>query len=307
MIQEIKTLSHEEWVVLRNKTIGGSDAGAIAGLNPYQSAYSLWAEKTGKVPPFEGNLKTEVGTYLEDFVAKLFERETGKKVRRRNSTVYNGDYPWAHANVDRVIVGENAVLEIKTTSNLTHKKILEGGEIPDIWYCQITHYMAVCGYRKAYLAVLIDNSVFKWFELSYDESEAAALMQLEEVFFKHMQEGTPPPVSGMECDTETISIIYANSTEGSVDLWGRDAMMDEFFSIGEQIDALKARRNLIQQQICSDMGECDTGTSNKYRVTWKTQQRRTFDHKRFAAEHPEIDMSSYYRVSTSRPFKIKAL
>ena len=307
MIREIKTPSHEEWVVLRNKTIGGSDAGAVAGLSPYQSAYSLWAEKTGKVPPFEGNLKTEVGTYLEEFVAKLFERETGKKVRRKNATVYNDDYPWAHANVDRVIVGENAVLEIKTTSNLSYKKLLEKNEIPDVWYCQTMHYMAVCGYRKAYLAVLIDNSVFRHFEIYYDDAEAKALMQLEEAFYKHMQEDTPPPVSGMDCDTETISAIYSDSTEGSVDLWGRDALLDEYFSLGERIDVLKQQRELIQQQICADMGEYDTGMSDKYKVTWKTQQRSTFEHKRFAEEHPEIDLSSYYKVSTSRPFKIKAL
>ena len=307
MIREIKTPSHDEWVVLRNKTIGGSDAGAIVGLNPYQSAYSLWAEKTGKVPPFEGNLKTEIGTYLEDFVAKLFERETGKKVRRRNATVYNDDYPWAHANVDRVIVGENAVLEIKTTSNLDCKKKLESGEIPEAWYCQTMHYMAVCGYHKAYLAVLIDTSTFKWFEILYDAAEAETLMALEKVFYEHMQSDTPPPVSGMDCDTETISAIYADSVEGSVDLWGRDSLMDEYFSLAERIDDLKRQQELIRQQICSDMGEYDTGSSERYRVTWKTQQRSTFDHKRFAADNPGVDMSRYYKVSTSRPFKIKAL
>lgn len=307
MIREIKTPSHDEWVVLRNKTIGGSDAGAIAGLSPWQSAYSLWAEKTGKVPAFEGNLKTEVGTYLEEFVAKLFERETGKKVRRRNATVYNDDYPWAHANVDRTIVGENAVLEIKTTSSLTYKKLLEAGEVPDAWYCQMTHYMAVCGYRKAYLAVLIDNSQFKWFDVLYDETEAKALMQLEKTFYKHMQDDTPPPVSGMDCDTEAINTIYAESTEGTVDLWGRDNLMEEYLALGDKIDALKSQRELIQQQICADMGEYDTGSSDRFRVTWKTQQRSTFEHKRFAAEHPEIDLSGYYKISTSRPFKIKSL
>lgn len=307
MIREIKTPSHDEWVELRNKTIGGSDAGAIAGLNPYQSAYSLWAEKTGKVKPFEGNLKTEVGTYLEDFVAKLFERETGKKIRRRNCTVYNDDYPWAHANVDRVVVGENAVLEVKTTFNLDYKRQLEKNEVPEAWYCQVMHYMAVCGYRKAYLAVLIDNSMFRWFEVFYDENEASTLMELEKAFFKHMEDDTAPPVSGMDCDTDAIDEIYAESTEGSVDLWGRDNLLDEYFDLGERIDALKRQQEAIRQQICSEMGDYDTGNTERYKVIWKAQQRSTFDHKRFAAENPNIDISGYYKVSTSRPFKIKAL
>lgn len=307
MIHEIKTPSHDEWVVLRNKTIGGSDAGAIAGLNPYQSAYSLWAEKTGKVKPFEGNLKTEVGTYLEEFVAKLFERETDKKVRRRNATVYNDDFPWAHANVDRVIVGENAVLEVKTTFNLDYKRQLEKNEVPEAWYCQVMHYMAVCGYRKAYLAVLIDNGTFKWFEVFYDEDEARTLMDLEKAFFKYMEDDTPPPVSGMDCDTEAIDEIYAESTEGAVDLWGRDNLLDEYFELGERIDALERQQEAIKQQICAEMGDYDTGNAERYKVTWKTQQRQTFDHKKFAADNPHVNLSGYFKVSTSRPFKIKAL
>lgn len=45
MITQIKTGSREEWLELRKKYIGGSDASAVIGANPYRSAYALWAEK----------------------------------------------------------------------------------------------------------------------------------------------------------------------------------------------------------------------------------------------------------------------
>lgn len=67
-------MPHERWLEIRSKTIGGSDAAAVVGLNAYVSPYALWAEKTGKVAGFGGNLATEVGSYLKDFVAKLFEK-----------------------------------------------------------------------------------------------------------------------------------------------------------------------------------------------------------------------------------------
>ena len=38
----------------RAMTIGSSDAAAILGLNPYQNAYGVWAEKRGMVEPFTG-------------------------------------------------------------------------------------------------------------------------------------------------------------------------------------------------------------------------------------------------------------
>jgi len=307
MIREVKTNSHEEWLELRGKTIGGSDAGAIAGLNPHQSAYSLWAEKMGKVPAFEGNLTTEVGSYLEEFVAKLFERETGKKVRRKNCTMFNDDYPWAHANVDRVVVGENAVLEIKTTNSLTNEKLIAGGDYPESWYCQAMHYMAVCGFEVAYIAVLINCREFKYFKVEYDLDEAETLMGLESAFWKHLQDGTPPPMSGMECDTDALETIYAESTSGSVELFGRDALLDEYSDLARRIDELKQRQDAIKQLICSDIGDFDTGVGNRWKVTWRTQQKHTFDHKRFAADHPDVDLSGYYKVSTSRPFKVKEI
>ena len=98
--------SRDEWLQIRRGYIGGSDAGAIIGMNPYASAFSVWAEKTGKVPEFEGNISTRTGTLLEDLVAKLFMEETGKKVHRLNFTVVNDAYPFACANIDREIIGE---------------------------------------------------------------------------------------------------------------------------------------------------------------------------------------------------------
>ena len=151
MINEIAYKNKEEWLALRRKLgIGGSDAGAVIGLNPYKSAYTLWAEKTGRIPEFEGNLTTEVGSYLEEFVAKLFEKETGKKVRRKNKMLVNTDYPWAFGDVDRLIVGEKALLEIKTTNSIPIMKQLRNSEeFPEAYYAQVVHYLAVSGLEKA--------------------------------------------------------------------------------------------------------------------------------------------------------------
>lgn len=84
MITKQATANHEEWKALRHQYIGGSDAAAVVGMNAFVSPYALWAEKTGRLPGFEGNLATEVGTYLEEFVAQKFATETGKRFARAN-------------------------------------------------------------------------------------------------------------------------------------------------------------------------------------------------------------------------------
>lgn len=39
-------MPHEEWLRYRKKGIGGSDAGAICGVNKYRSAVSVFLDKT---------------------------------------------------------------------------------------------------------------------------------------------------------------------------------------------------------------------------------------------------------------------
>ena len=134
-ITKIKCNSNEEWLAERRKSIGGSDAGTICGYNKYSTPYALWAEKTGLVEPDDLSDKEAVrlGNDLEDYVAKRFQEATGKKVRRCNFTFRNDDFPFAHANIDREVLGEEAGLEIKTTSNFDYIHLCENGEYPPVW------------------------------------------------------------------------------------------------------------------------------------------------------------------------------
>ena len=115
-------LSRSDWLKWRRKGIGGSDAGAILGMNSWSTPYRIWAEKLGMLPEQEDNEAMRQGRDLEEYVAQRFAEKTGKKIRRRNAMFMHDDYPWMLANIDRDIVGENAGLECKTSSSLNIKK-----------------------------------------------------------------------------------------------------------------------------------------------------------------------------------------
>ena len=306
MIKEIAYRDKAEWLSLRKNYIGGSDAAAVVGLNPYCSPYALWAEKTGQTPPFEGNVITEVGSYLEALVADMFTRETGKKVRRKNRMMVNDLYPFACADVDRVVIGENAILECKTTNSVPAMRKFKQGEYPEHWYCQMMHYMAVGGYEKAYLGVLIGCREFKHFELYRDEAEIAALMGEEKIFWENVQTKTAPPVDGHISTSEALSAILPESTESTVTLFGYDADLQRFVELAAQAKAIKAEQESIANRIKAFMGDAGRGDSDRFHVTFNTQTRKTFDAIRFAAEHPEIDITKYFNVSKARPFKVAA-
>lgn len=304
MTNEIAYNGREEWLSLRRNFIGGSDAGAVVGLNPYKSAYTLWAEKTGKVPEFEGNLITEVGSYLEDFVAKLFEKETGKKVRRKNRMLINHEYPFACADVDRVVVGENAILECKTTNSFPVMKKFKNGEYPESWYCQMTHYLAVGGYEKAYLAVLIGCREFKIFELDRDEGEIKALMSAEEELWDKVQKNIPPVADGASSTSETITAIYPESNDNIANLMAYEADLKQYMTYTSLIKDVEKQRDEVANRIKAFMGESGRGESNHYKVSWTSSKRVSFDSKKFASDHADIDLSDYYKSTNVRTFKV---
>lgn len=303
-IQRIKRESREEWLELRKKYIGGSDAASVVGLNDYQSPYALWTEKMGIAPAFEGNLRTRVGTELEPVIAKLFEEETGKKVQNCNFTLINDVFPWAVADVDRMVIGEDAILEIKSTSalNLKHYK---NGDYPARFYVQVMHYLAVTGKQKAYLAVLIGNSDFRIFEIERDEDEISALMEAEKQFYGYMQSGEEPPANAV--DVESIELAHPASNGTSIELFGQQNIMREYLELKARIAALEKEADGIAAVLKQDMGDAEKGTDGEYIVTWANRTRTTFDKKAFQKDNPNIDLSKWEKTSNYRAFSIKKL
>ena len=296
-------MSHEEWLEQRNKTIGGSDASAILGMNSYSSPYTVWAEKLGKLPPKEDNESMRIGRDLEAYVAQRFTEKTGKKLRRENNILFNPKYPFAHANVDRMVIGEDAGLECKTTSSLNLTKF-KNGEFPDNYYAQCVHYMMVTGCKRWYLAVLVLGKGFFDFTIERDEEEIKALAKSEEAFWEYVKSKTPPAVDGSNSTTETITTIFPNSNTESVNLFAYEDSLKQYIAIGKQIKELKALQDEMANKVKSFMSEAGKGESQNFKVSWPTATKSTFDHKRFAEEHPEVDLTDYYKLSSYRTFKV---
>lgn len=306
MIRTVDTrnMTHEQWLQERRKAIGGSDAAAIVGLNAYSSPFTVWLDKLGRLPPKEENEAMRIGHDLEEYVAQRFTEATGKKVRRRNAIIYNDEYPFAHANIDRAVVGENAILECKTTSILNIKKF-KGGEYPANYYVQVMQYMAVTGAKKAYIAVLVLGEGFYWYEVQRNEEEIAALMEAEREFWEHVVQQTEPPVLGKACDSDALKGLYPDSNGETVELFGRAKQMEQYLAIKAEIKALEAKADEIANAIKQELGENERGTDGDYTATWKTQTRNTFDKKALANAHPEINLDDFTKTTTCRVFAVK--
>ena len=160
-------MTRDKWLEARRSAIGGSDAAAIIGLNQYSSPYSVWADKTGRLPEKPDNEAMRQGRDLEEYVASRWREETGKKTHRVNAILYNKDIPFAHANVDRWVTGENAGLECKTTSIMNLKNM-------PYMYPECNEPLKSLGYRK----IIVKNYI-----MIYEVNEKKNNVNLLRLFY----------------------------------------------------------------------------------------------------------------------------
>lgn len=299
-----RSVSRSDWLAQRRKTIGGSDAAGIVGLSQYATPYTVWADKTGRLPEPEDNEAMRQGRDLEEYVAKRWEEATGKAVRRSNAILYNSLYPFAHADIDRTVVGESAGLECKTTAALNLRQF-RGVEFPEKYYVQCVHYLAVTGCTRWYLGVLVFGKGFFTFTLERDQAEIDALMTTEHNFWELVKQDTPPALDGLTPTGNALQSIYPTSRSNGIHLFGRETMLSEYIQLQSEKKDILERISKIENTIKADMGEAERGECGIYSVSWKTQTRQTLQVKEFAKAHPEIDLNPFYKQSTARPFKVK--
>lgn len=283
-------LPREEWLKYRRMGIGGSDAGAVLGFNPYKGPYMVYIEKVeGYQPDMEGNEAVYWGNVLEDVVASEFSRRSGKKVRRVNAVLQSAEHPFMLANLDREIVGENAILECKTT-NAFNGMEWDGEEVPASYICQCQHYLAVTGAEVCYIACLVGGNRFVWKEIARDDEFIDYLIDRERDFWEtHVLAKKPPAADGLGNTTAFLDGRYADSAAEEMVLPKRAAQAaEEFLRLKSMRKELDEKLEACKNQLKSSMGHAEYGVCGKFAVTWKPQSQTRVDTQKLKEAYPDI-------------------
>lgn len=301
-------MNHETWLQYRKKGIGGSDAGSICGLNPYSTAISVFQDKTQpQVEEKADNEAMRQGRDLEEYVARRFTEETGKKVRRANAIFYQEENPFMLANVDRLIVGENAGLECKTASAYSADK-WKDGHIPESYEIQCHHYMAVTGADAWYIACVVLGKEFIWHKIERDEETIQMLIQIETDFwYQNVLADKMPAPDGSKAAEELLSKYYKNSDPGkSIALVGFDEKLKRRDEISELQDKLEKEKKQIEQEVKVYMEDAEKADSDHYSVSWKPVTSNRVDSKKLKSVYPEV-YQECVKASESRRFTVKEI
>lgn len=202
--------NREEWLKNRFKGIGGSEASAIVGMNPYMTNVKLWQIKVGQVVPEDISDKAYVkyGTYAEEHLRALFGLDFPQYQVEYvdNNSYFNDKYPFALASLDGVLIeketGRKGILEIKTTEILqSMQREKWNDKIPDNYYIQVLHYLMVTEYEfvvlKAQLKTVFNGIPYLqikhyFIERKDVEDDIQYLADEEKKFWKLVQEKRKP-------------------------------------------------------------------------------------------------------------------
>lgn len=298
-----KETSHEQWLEIRKKSIGGSEAGALIGLSPYASPLTVYLDKKGMSKHKETNEAMRQGTDFEQYVAERFTEETGKKVKRDNFMYMHDDYDFITANIDRVVVGENAGLECKTMGAFNDYD-LEGGEYPQMYYTQCQHYMMVKGFDKMYLAILVFQRGFYVFEIERDENFIQDLLIAEKTFWEeYIMKDVMPQPDGSEASEKAVREMFPEGNEDKKTK-SPDTLVELYIQYGERVKMWKDKQTEVKNKICMLMGDAVIAESDKYKCSWKNQSISRLDTKALKEQMPTI-YNKFLKKSESRVFRVK--
>ncbi|MCL2187959.1 MAG: YqaJ viral recombinase family protein [Defluviitaleaceae bacterium] len=301
-------LPYADWLELRRTGLGGSDASVVCNINQYKSPIELWMEKTGQYPHQEAGEAAYWGTQLESLVRSEFNKRTGIEVTPVNEILQSEAYPFMLANLDGVCEHPHygtCIFEAKTTG------AFNGGDwedaIPDVYMLQIQHYMAVTGYKGAYVAVLIGGNTFKWKFIERDDDLISIIIRLESDFWEKVKTGMPPSVDGSDASAKFLKARFPDSVPLSkIDLPDTAAdIITQYDSACEKVEQFNEQKQEAENLLKQMLGEHEAGAIRDRVIIWKTVTQERLDSKTLKTEHPTL-YKKYASKTSHRRFSIKA-
>lgn len=273
----------------RRQGIGGSDAAAVIGVDPYKDALTIYRQKIGELDSSADTRDTLRGRYLEPVAVQLYHEKTGRKLRRQPQRTHKA-FPFVIGNVDRQIVDAEpgpGVLEVKCPKLQVFTRVKLKG-LPIQYIVQMQHYLGVYGYKWGSFALFnADLWEMIHFDIAADPDFQATLFEAEARFWnEHVVRHVEPTTEvGPKIDLSALPAIDGTLVTRDDMEWGAAAQsLREAKALMETLEGLEAD---AKERLKALMGGYGAAEGYGLRVYWKAREgRRTFDRKLLEASRP---------------------
>jgi putative phage-type endonuclease len=235
-----------EWHELRSRGIGGSDIGTIMGLNPWESAFSLWAKRTGQIPnPPIDNWSIRFGKAFEEPILRLWWEQNPEWDVYLAGTYQHPKVPYLLANPDALahnpVTDEWIVVEVKTARS-------HWGDVPPAYRAQVMHYMDVFGVDRGVI-VAVAGWAWEEREIVRDQFEVDTQRASAARFWEHLQETVKPEWDGSKSTYEAERHLHPSIAEEEVAVGqlGVDLMAAQFRFDDAEAKLLQAKSRVLDK------------------------------------------------------------
>lgn len=255
----ISSSDRKAWLAMRGSGIGASESAAVLGLDPFQSAFTLFQRKLGLIETPD-NEAMKWGRRLETACADAFAEEAGRKVWGGGIMLRSKHFPWLFATPDREQRApewnEDGLLEIKTTG--AHMASEWSDEFPVYYQVQLQHQLIVTGLTRGTLACLIGGQRFVWADFERNDEFCKLLIRKTEDFWGRVQSGEQPDPDDSESTFDTLKHmseqgIRIDLPEEAIE-WHRERAR----AAAEEKDA-RERKEKYTRLIAAEMGDAALG------------------------------------------------
>lgn len=303
-----ENMPREKWLALRRRGIGGSDASVVCGINKYRSVVELWMDKTGELDNSDEDSEAAYwGRTLEATVREEFSKRSGLEVKTVPFMYQHNEHRFMLANLDGEVYDPKygtCVFEAKTASAF---KVSEWNlEIPEEYYLQVQHYMAVTGYKGAYIAALMGGNQFIWKFIERDEEVINLLIKLETTFWNYVKTKQVPPIDGSKASTEVLSKIYPAAQENKEVELGEEGLIyiEQYLQATEEEKKLKEIKAFAGNKLKEMLKDSEVGIAGERKVIWSNIRSIRFNEKELKEQEPD-KYSEYARELQYRKLAIK--
>lgn len=251
----------QEWHDARQGSLGGSQVGAALGLNPWESAYTLWLKLTNQIDSMiPSSMSMRLGTKLEAPILEIFAEEHPELEVFTTGTYASKSEPWKHANLDGLFRDgqEFGVVEVKYSAEFWN-------EPPKHYVAQVRWYMHILGLTRGVIVALCGSS-YKEFWVDADEFEMSVLIQETTRFWESVRNLVQPAWDGSESTYQSVRQLNKGLTDDSVEL---GILGDALLSANAALNQAKLDYNLQASQVLAQLGDAKTGLFFGERICYR--------------------------------------
>ena len=298
-IERFRADDRAAWLARRQQDVTASAIAALMGIHDYQTAFGLYAQKTGAVaedpvePRIEGNSISLPpmlrGTELEDVAPRLLRKLKPTWEFEPCGFYYRDSAKRIGATPDLLAVDPDrsgfGIVQVKTSDQFAFRQkwVGEDREIdPPLWIvvqALVEGFLTGASWGCVAVMVMGGNLDLHLIEIPIHTGVMDRLADDVAAFWRQVEAGTPPDPDYRR-DGDTISLLYADDNAQEIDLRS-DNRLPQILGERERLKAeIKAASEAVEEidaEFKHRLGSYEAALlAGNRRASWKTQHRRGF-------------------------------